>query len=382
MNVQAITLNIVENLNRTSNSNMDATVSSFLLNQTATGAGSFRAANETTILAIRQTAASTTQQTLNDEDLAKINAIDWIVYDSTQRLRLLEYANLSMRYFLLERQNLDAGKTVYAKIPSDTMATVLAEYNFSKDGSLALNSTLNHSDLGLQAFIENLPRNVANVIKEYLCFKEYIDAIGLYNEWFEFFHKEKPVKPKHETDAARQTSGNDQQSFAERMAHDYQLKQYEDLSNRWYSKALLYSEKVRVKLLSVLKFPVNGWMVDIDSDRHELIDDDEDENENESNMDEDTERSGNVTKIDGNTRAAQLNGLRKFYLPNICFLLADMLNKMNLNKELIRLSDLVASENYKLYNLFEKQQMRSFLKKISNASITLLDSNIDYLGYN
>jgi hypothetical protein len=215
----------------------------------------------------------------------------------------------------------------------------------------------------------------------------------LYNEWFEYFHKEKPVKPgsKQETERNNQTGGMDQ-TFAERMAHDYQMKQYEDLSNRWYAKALLYSEKVRVKLFSVLKFPMGGWMIDIEDDSSDLIDEDNDD-EAENSMEEDLDMDGTSSLsrgksnprallIDAQTRSAQLLGLRKFYLPNICFVLTDMLGKMNQNKELIRLTDLVASENYRIYELFEKAQLRSFLNKVANASINLLDSNIDYLGYN
>jgi hypothetical protein len=35
--------------------------------------------------------------------------------------------------------------------------------------------------------------------------------------------------------------------FAERIAYDYQLKQYEDLLARWNSKAKIYCDKVRNK---------------------------------------------------------------------------------------------------------------------------------------
>jgi hypothetical protein len=163
MNVQAITLNIVDNMNRRSGS-LDTTSSTSFMRPSTT-INQSKLANET-VLAIKSTATTVSQQ-LNDEDHAKINAIDWIVYDSTQRLKLLEYANLSMRWFMLERQNFEATKIVYSKIPNDTLATILAEYNFNHQ------MTINF-DANLQNFIENLPKNVANIIKEYLCFKEYI----------------------------------------------------------------------------------------------------------------------------------------------------------------------------------------------------------------
>ena len=74
----------------------------------------------------------------------------------------------------------------------------------------------------------------------FIVFKE---AVNIYNNWFDFFHKEKPIKPlpKFDLDQAmfnQQQSGLDQSNvFAERIAYDYQLKQYEDLLVRWNSKA-------------------------------------------------------------------------------------------------------------------------------------------------
>jgi hypothetical protein len=201
------------------------------------------------------------------------------------------------------------------------------------------------------------------------------------------------VRPSSRLDTTVQPvdgKASDQQTFAERMAHDYQMKQYEDLSNRWYAKALLYSEKVRAKLFTVLKFPMGGWMTDMEDETasDDLIDEDNEDETNNEMDDEDVDmgrggvRSTKLTLVDAQARSAQLLGIRKFYVPSICFVLVDMLGKMNLNKELIRLSDIVAAEDYRLYEMFEKAQLRSFLNKVANASINLLDSNLDYLGYN
>jgi hypothetical protein len=187
-----------------------------------------------------------------------------------------------------------------------------------------------------------------------------------------------------------ETTTEQEQSFADRMAFDYQMKQYEDSMSRWYSKALMYQEKVKAKFFAVLKFPFGGWMVDIDKndfqideeDNGDLIDN-EDQMSDEDNEDDDGMKIDNPKQLkNNNERRKCLQNLRKIYLPNIFFVLLDMLSKMNLNKELIRLSDLVSSDNYKLYALFENQQLKTLLNKIADASINLLDSNLDYLGYN
>jgi hypothetical protein len=182
------------------------------------------------------------------------------------------------------------------------------------------------------------------------------------------------------------------------MKLDYELKQYEDQLSRWNSRALAYCEKVKAKFVSVLKFPFGGWMIDIKShDLEDMIDEDLDEESDENNvseeendkmnMDDDDEmkKNGKASKTNSKqqklARLREMEGLRKIYLPNMCFILLDMFSKMNLNKDLIKLSDLIAYEAISLYKLFDNQQLKCFLNKIADASINLLDSNSDYLGY-
>lgn len=367
MNIQAITQSIVDLLSRKSLSKPETPRP--MMDETA--------AMSTTAFIGKQTEMFTlkTGQTLTDEDRTKINAIDWIVYDSVQRFKLLEYANLTMRHFLLDRQNFEATKSIYCKIPADALSVVLTQYNFSATGTTI--------ESNFAQIIENLPVNVTNTIKEYLCFKEYIEAVNVYNEWFEFFHREKPVKPvpKFDLDQAQlnqQQSGLDQSNvFAERIAYDYQLKQYEDLLGRWNSKAKIYCDKARSKFMSLLKFPFGGWMVDtVDPEADENMEDEVDE------LDGDSMMQPAETRNEGQIRRLQMKALRKMYLPNVSFVLTDMLSKMKFNKDLIKISDLVASENYKLYTLFEAKQMKCLISKVADASICLLDEGGDYLGYN
>ena len=170
---------------------------------------------------------------------------------------------------------------------------------------------------------------------------------------------------------------------------------------------MLYSEKAKAKFFSVLKFPFGGWMCEIKNyDVDDMIDDDlDEENEDEQHSDENNEnhisedddmntdeamdsskkakksQQGRNLKNQHALKLKELNSMRKIYLPNICFLLLDMFIKMNLNKDLIRLTDLISAETYKIYALFEKQQLKCFLNKTADASIILLDANSDYLGY-
>lgn len=356
MNVQAITQNIVDLLSRKSSNQLLDTTTNLPIDETGLSTTAFLG-KTSELFTFR------TGQVLTEEDRTRINAIDWICYDSVQRFKLLEYANLTMRHFLFDRQNFEATQSIYAKVPKDALNVVLGQYNF--------NTTIGQSiEANFQQMIDNLPMHVTNTIKEYLCFKEYIEAVNLYNDWFDFFHKDKPIKPmpKFDLDQAQlsqQQSGMDKSNvFAERISYDYQLKQYEDLLVRWNSKAKIYCEKARSKFMGLLKFPFGGWMHDvpINTDQNDL---------NEMDQDE----------VEIDARRIQMKALGKLYLPNVCFVLVDMLGGMGMNRELIKMSDLIASESYRLYELFEGRQWQCLVSRLADASICLMDEGGDYMGY-
>ncbi len=87
------------------------------------------------------------------DDKKKIDALDWIVHEATQRVKLLEYSNQIMRYFLLNKQNVDAIKIILGKIPNDTLNMILSQYKCKTT--------------------DDLTEKIRNIIKEYICFKEY-----------------------------------------------------------------------------------------------------------------------------------------------------------------------------------------------------------------
>jgi hypothetical protein len=183
MNVQAITLNIVDNLSRNSLGRYEGAATMGTIVPSSNKSLIMNETGLSTTVMISKTAelftSKATAQILTDEDKTKINAIDWIVYDTAQRLKLLEYANLTMRHFLLERQNFEATKLVFSKIPQDTISTILLQYNFNI-------SLLNQSiQANFQQILDNLPVEITNTIKEYLCFKEYIVSSMTFSFSFE-----------------------------------------------------------------------------------------------------------------------------------------------------------------------------------------------------
>ena len=67
-----------------------------------------------------------------------------------------------------------------------------------------------------------------------------MEGIGLHNDWFEFYHRERPVKQSAGAyeEVYRVAS---ERSFVERMTLGYEHKQYDDLKARWHANTLLYA---------------------------------------------------------------------------------------------------------------------------------------------
>jgi nuclear pore complex protein Nup107 len=290
---------------------------------------------------------------LSKDDKKKIDALDWIVHETTQRVKLLEYGNQIMRYFLLAKQNVDAIKIILAKIPNDTLNLILTQYRCKTT--------------------EALSDKIRNIIKEYICFKEYVEGINCFNEWFEGFNQKPAKQAEAESSLSINTTTSTTLSFSDRITYDYQQKQYDDQLAKWSAKTQQLCDKAKKKLYGILMFPNGGWMTDALKDSL-IDDDDEDERMMTGDGDDESARNDKV-------RLSQMHALRKFYIPYMCFVLCEMLNKSNLNKEQLKLVDLIASENYKLYELFDKAQLRTLLLKSANASIHLLDTKFDFMGY-
>lgn len=201
--------------------------------------------------------------------------------------------------------------------------------------------------------------------------------MSLFNEWFEHYSK-KPAKIS--VPGSVETSSTTGVSFSERITQDFQQKQHDDLITKWGAKSMSLCEKAQVKFMNVLTFPNGGWMRDQPikqgNDNEEILAGDvevSDDEEESTEMDE--------ARREEKLRKKQMRALRKLYVPYVCFVLCEMLNKLNLNKELIRLSDTIACENYKLYELFDQSQLKCLLIKFADASIKLIDDNVDFLGY-
>ncbi|XP_041476652.1 nuclear pore complex protein Nup107-like isoform X2 [Lytechinus variegatus] len=261
----------------------------------------------------------------SQEDRRKIEAIDWLVFDPSQRAEAVKQCNAIIRAFLATKKH-DAAREVFKKLPEDSIDVILRNW---------------------RAMAGSVPPPVqdANAIREYLCIKAYLDALDAYNDWFAHYHNKKPSPPSLPEDA----------NFHDRVRYEHEHKEYEMELERWEQSVLALTKGVSDTMYNVLLFVDGGWMVD------QTFDDDEEE------VDE--------------VRVSQMQRLRELCLPRMCLLLHSVLHSTHQYKDCLILADVVASEQHQLYKVFSKPELKQVLSRLRESSLQLLDQSLDALGY-
>ncbi|XP_068132812.1 nuclear pore complex protein Nup107 isoform X2 [Hyperolius riggenbachi] len=257
----------------------------------------------------------------SEEDRAKIDVIDWLVFDPSQRAEALKQSNAIMRKFLASKKH-EAAKEIFAKIPSDSIAEVYSQWE----------------EQGMDGI---LPAEDDNAIREHLCIRAYLEAHEVFNEWF-----------KHMSSPPQKPTLVETASFTEKVAYEHKEKKYEADYGTWKDQLDTLTEEVKEKIYNVLLFVDGGWMVDV-------RDDAEDDSE----------------------RKSQMNLLRSLCLPMMTFLLHTVLHNTKHYQECVRLADVIAAENHQLYKVFSKSELKKLLQKVRESSLMLLDMQLDPLGY-
>ncbi|KAG8236701.1 hypothetical protein J437_LFUL016880, partial [Ladona fulva] len=189
-----------------------------------------------------------TQELLEEitaEDLEKIRALDFLVFFPSQRAEAIWQGNAIIRYFLASGK-LEGANQAFGKIPSDSIKIVLEQY---QTGDLV------HDLESGRPLSGKVPRRIENSIREYFCFKAYLEAQESFSDWFQHYHNAKPKEPS----APQSTS-----SFTQRVAMEQQREQYKAEMERWSLGVKLQSKTVISRLYNVLLFP-EGWLVDVES---------------------------------------------------------------------------------------------------------------------
>lgn len=263
---------------------------------------------------------------ISAEDQAKIDAIDWLVFDDTHRAEAMKQGNAIMRAFIAVKKHLAARKA-FEKLPSDSIDVIYRQWHHkAKTGST-----------------DDLPADESNAIREYMCMKAYLDAVESFNDWFVLYHQGQPTKPAGADEAV---------SFTDRVAMEHKMKQFQQEHERWTHNLLQQTRVTRDRIYNVLLFADGGWLVD--------------------SAEETSEDLG---------RQHQLTSLRRLHLPDLCLSLHTVLHTAGLYADAVQIADVIASEHHRLYQDFDQESLQRLLCQITRSSRCLLDDGKDPLGY-
>ena len=167
--------------------------------------------------------------------------------------------------------------------------------------------------------------NIDDLIHEFLSYKAYLDAKSSFSKWFDFFTKCKPVKP---ADLSESSLNN----FTEKVAHEHKLNQYANDLVKWKSQLDNLTKISETYLFNVALFPNGGWLSNV--------------------------ANGDV--------------LRSKYIPEIVFLIYKMISENEEFHKVSALADLVVASKYELYKCFSRQELKDFLKKLTQCSLKIV----------
>ncbi|CAI9738848.1 pore complex Nup107-like [Octopus vulgaris] len=265
---------------------------------------------------------SNINSTISKEDKQKIEAIDWLTFDPSQRLEAVKQANAVMRGFLAMNKP-TAARQVFEKLPSDSVGIITRIWHEKFDS-------------------EELATHEENVVREYHCIKACLDAIESFNDWFELYHHSKPSAPERPENA----------DFKDRIAYEHELKQFEIELDQWKHRFTMQTRTTKGRIYNVLLFPEGGWMVD--------------------------KRSNTV--ID-ESRDHQMKLLRQIYVPNFVTQLHQVLSLAEHHAECMQLSELITDDKNCLYEVFSQEDLQQILKLLRQSALILINQKQDPFGY-
>ncbi|CAH1404492.1 unnamed protein product [Nezara viridula] len=264
-------------------------------------------------------------QETTEEDMKKISALEWMVFYREQRVEAIWECNALVRVFIAEGK-LPAARLAHNKIPDDSVSLIVSQFNIEVDHDLIV-----HWD--------KFPPKVNAALKEYLCYKAYLDAHDGFNHWFHQFHNTKPTEP------TKPTNGD----FTELMAYEHKNEKYKQELERWNIGMEHITRNVQTQLQNILVFPPNGWLVD-------------DYNEDSS-------------------RSEQLLMLRDHCLPQVFLLLHKVLFSMEKLEESAKIFALIGREEFNLEKVFKAQVASDMVKVIEETTEALMIKSGNPFGH-
>ncbi|XP_046977082.1 nuclear pore complex protein Nup107 [Vanessa cardui] len=200
-------------------------------------------------------------------------------------------------------------------------------------------------------FTNKVPKN-SSELREHICLKSYLEAIEAFATWYRHFISGQPKDIEPLAPDA---------SFSDKVHHEQRCAHIEQQKARWQNAILHQSRQTKQLLYNILLFP-GGWL--------------QDENDSIS--------SHKFTNEEKEERNKQLDTLRRLCLPEVALLIFKILQSsddIDNHKEALKMSNLIASENRGLYQVFTKSKLLEVLDRIKESSLFLVEKGKDILGY-
>jgi len=273
---------------------------------------------------IRKTSQEDITEEINNiitfEDLKKISAIEWLCFDPSQRHEALYQSNLLAGSFIASKK-LEAAKKLFEEIlPEDSVAVVLENYFQHNERSLI---------------------KIKKSIKEHLCIRAYLECYKTHLKWY-LHHTTSPFTA-FKSNKLEDMNGK----FTEQIVYESRLTIHQDESMSWEETDKILSTKTKEAIYKVLTYP-RGWLVD-------------DEIEVQERNEED------------HYRTLQLENLRKHCIPDLFFLLHQVLFETKCYRESILLANLIADDHHKLFLLFTEEELEQFLILIKKNYLEIME---------
>ncbi|KAL3315733.1 hypothetical protein Ciccas_005635 [Cichlidogyrus casuarinus] len=314
-----------------------------------------------------------------------MNVVEWLTYDTrNQRCELLALVNSLLRQFL-EASNVPSMQKLIASLPAGSIEQAKLVYDEEKGKSTC-------------------PPWLSLALAEFEALQTYIRAQEAFNDWFKYFHSHPSPKPVPHVDRFR--------SLAQKMAHQEQVKTYEQELQKWHDELAVYVHNAATQLKQLLLYKEPGWLVDVMED-NTCIDSNSASEEEVAQAgqkrslssrlccsDEPDEldalvKHGYPSLMTGRAnltgvaslgesrqhRVEQMRALRQQVLSQAIQLLTRVYQKSNLHKECLRLADLVADEKHALYKLMNTTELENFMQSMHESALTNLEETGDPLRY-
>lgn len=268
-------------------------------------------------------------------DRRKIDALDYLLLlDSKNYMAILNHGNILLRYFALQKK-MDAVKETFLKMPVNLNKSVENQWK------VHTNSDINTS--------------LRNNLRELDSFRAMLEAQEELSQWSEWHHK-KPEEPRRPANLSK---------FCDNVNYEQRLKQYQQDLDVWKSLREVRTNSLTDKISQMFYFP-GGWLKDLATTTSD------DENNTTVQVNVTTVSTGETN----HDRLEELAELRKHFVPHMITICFNVLQLTNRYEECLKVSHLIVDEEMKLYEEFNKSQLREFLDKISEVTKLIVKKSL------